>query len=216
MEERKSWLEKFFFETVMDSFYTEFILQVARESLVEGREAKIAAEKISGLIFPNPPWMQHSTYTVIRDLWKDRKVFLKRQIEMRMQAGNKAEAAKKVREDPETATKKLEEKKRRKVELLRQRKLCAEMAAEELLCKKFYQWEFAQNLRERRLMREEDETMRRYVKELERIAKLGDSAYAVSAKELEEQQRRAMETVCLFLFCSHTKLHFICTAYKYA
>lgn len=66
---------------------------------------------------------------------------------MRMSEGNKAEAQKKEKVDVESATKKLEEKRRKKAELKRQAGLCAEMEMEERICKEFYRWELAQNLR---------------------------------------------------------------------
>lgn len=76
--ERTRWMEKFTFDSVVNGFLTEFIDEVAKDAVTEGRNAKIAAEKLSGLIFPKPEWMQHCAYRVIRDLWKDRKSFLKK------------------------------------------------------------------------------------------------------------------------------------------
>ena len=177
------------------SFVNVFIEEVAKEALTEGKEAKIAAEKISGLIFPDPSWMQHDSYRLIRDLWKDRKAFLSRNIEMKLGITNKAEnASKKPEVDEAEATRILEEKRRKKLELRRQKLLCAEMDAEYLLCKEFYRWELMQNLRERRLMKEEDMMMKAYIKELARLEELKKSAYNVSDGNLADQQKEISVT----------------------
>eukprot|EP00981_Chlorochromonas_danica_P003173 scaffold633_cov288-Ochromonas_danica.AAC.8 len=57
------------------------------------------------------------------------------------------------------------EKAKRREEKRRQRRLCEEMKREEDHCRKFYSWELKENLRERRLMREEDLQMQRIRRE---------------------------------------------------
>lgn len=181
---------------MINSFVLEAINDVAKESYEEGRIAKSAAEKISGLIFPDPVWMQHSSYRVIRDLWKDRKSYLKLNIDMKLGlvTSLENEAKKKENLDQAEATRLLEEKRLRRLEIKRQKRLCAEMDAEYLLCKEFYRWEYALNLRERRLMKKEDEEMKAYLKEKARLEELAKSSYNVSGGNLEDEQKANMVT----------------------
>jgi len=133
--------------------------------LDEGRNAKIASEKQSGLYFPNPVWMQFGTFEILTELWKQRKSELKSAIEI-----NKGLVAKrqstllaqiKSKEEPlkaeMTSADIIRDKERRrllKIEKLRQLTLNTEMESEEKRCRIFYKWELGENLRERRLMRE--------------------------------------------------------------
>lgn len=139
------------------------ILEVAGEAHNEGRVAKGFAEKKSGIMFPNPPWMQYGTYASLSTMWRERKDDLKRRIEL-----GKATAAKYLAMDPNHKDKKersmdpTEVRRRRAIRLqklsekARQDALCAEMQKEEVLCRDFYRSELMVNLRERRYMREED------------------------------------------------------------
>lgn len=62
---------------------------------------------------------------------------------------------------PEEVLKRKEEKHARRKEKLRQQAICDDMRRDELYVKEFYRWELKENLRERRLMREEDVTATR-------------------------------------------------------
>ena len=72
-KQRSDYFIKYIFDMMIGSFVDASIREVAQEAYTEGRNAKTAAEKVSGLIFPIPKHMQHSSYRLIRDLWKDRK-----------------------------------------------------------------------------------------------------------------------------------------------
>jgi hypothetical protein len=70
-------LEDLIFQAV-----NEVIFEIATESLKEGHVAKLSAEVLSGIFFPTPVWMQYTTYCLLRDMWKQRKVELKNQIQI--------------------------------------------------------------------------------------------------------------------------------------
>merc|ERR1711871_171179 len=116
-------------------------------------------------------------------------------IEMKMGTAMRAENAKKKPEvDENEAARILEEKRLRKLERKRQKKLCAEMDREYLIAKEFYRWEMSQNLRERRQMRQNEEEMRKYMDDLEKLKELSKSSYNVSESNLEMEQQEAAAT----------------------
>merc|ERR1711991_482566 len=96
--------------------------------------------------------------------------------------------------DEEEATRRLEQKRLRKLEKKRQSKLCLEMYQEEIYCKEFYRWEMAQNLRERRQMRQSEEETRKYWREVTRLQEMSKSSYNVSESNLEMEQQEAAAT----------------------
>jgi hypothetical protein len=69
-------------EDLLFQALNEVIFEIATESLKEGHVAKLSAEVISGIFFPTPVWMQYTTYCLLRDMWKQRKVELKNQIQI--------------------------------------------------------------------------------------------------------------------------------------
>jgi hypothetical protein len=166
---RSAWVEEKIVESILFSEVKLLFAEIAQEALSEGRAAKGFAEKKSGIIFPHPLWMQYGAYNSLSSIWKARKDDLRHRIEV-----SKGESAKlltsgsssilqKKREKQRKAKLSLEElerikaeKKARKIEKLRQEKLCAELLREEILCKDFYRWELKINLRERRSMKDED------------------------------------------------------------
>jgi hypothetical protein len=179
----------------MDFTVMEMIREIAAECLVEGKTAKIAVEKVSGIRFPQPNYMQYSTYRSLATIWKDRKTELKLKID-----GNRGLAAKATNSKSRTNMDKrqLEAFKaaRRlvKLEKKRQAQLCLEMQAEERRCKEFYKWELHENLRERRLMREEErdgQALRRAEVKARAAAK---STYAVSAAMTANAQEQTKVT----------------------
>jgi hypothetical protein len=160
---RSNWVQTYSFELLINAVISEMIFEVAGEAYQEGRVAKGFAEKKSGIMFPNPAWMQYSTYNSLASVWLTRKDELRRRIDL-----GKATAMKNLLMDPRHLEKKklsmdpAEVRKRRMVRLqklaekARQAALCAEMQKEEMLCRDFYRSELLLNLRERRHMREED------------------------------------------------------------
>lgn len=79
-------------------------------------------------------------------------------------------------------------KKLKRLELERQQKLNFEMFQEELLCKQFYQWEMKENLRERRLMKEEEKLSLTIRKEEEKLKKLIAEKMALIQKQRPQGQ----------------------------
>ena len=160
---RSNWVQTYSFDVLINTVIAEMIFEVAVEAHSEGRVAKGFAEKKSGIMFPNPAWMQYGTYSALSGMWRQRKDDLKRRIEL-----GKAEATKNMLLDPRHKDKEklsmdpTEVRKRRQLRLVklaekaRQASLCAEMQKEEVFCRDFYRSELLINLRERRHMREAD------------------------------------------------------------
>jgi hypothetical protein len=94
-------------------------------------------------------------------------------------------AEKKKAESSKYEKKKLKKmlRKLKKLELERQQKLCFEMFQEELLCKRFYQWELKENLRERRIMKEEEKLSMSIRKEEEKLKKMIAERMALMQKQ---------------------------------
>ena len=164
------------------------------EAFKEGNIAKINAEVVSGIFFPSPLWMQYTTYCLLRDMWKDRKQLLKNNIQIGLGTKQNFESSQEEESD-ENMLKIAEAKKIREREIARQAVLLEEMAIEEKKCRDFYHWEMVQNLRERRQMKEEDDAMKKYVKEQKAIEESLKTKYAgVSEKMAKEQERKAQVT----------------------
>ena len=66
------------------------IYEVTIEAYQEGKNAKGFAEKKSGIIFPQPVWMQYSAYKSLSNMWRSRKDELKFKIDTSMGEANKA------------------------------------------------------------------------------------------------------------------------------
>ena len=166
---RSAWVEDKIVESIIYGEVKLLFTEIAIDALSEGKAAKGFAEKKSGIIFPHPLWMQYGAYDSLSSIWKARKDELRHRIEV-----SKGESAKllstgsssillKKREKQRRAKLSLDEleqlkaeKKAKKIEKLRQEKICAEMMREEIACKDFYRWELKINLRERRSMKDED------------------------------------------------------------
>eukprot|EP01041_Mallomonas_annulata_P000136 gene136-219_t len=177
-------------ELIKENVLSEVMEEIVKAALYEGRIAKRNAEFSSGIYFPDPMWMQYGSYCLLRDMWKQRKLNLKRQIELTLSTREKFEdqlhAIDKTDKD---IVKEMKLKKLKHIEKKRQRKMNLEMAAEEALCKKFYKWELKDNLRERRLMRDEEQYTKQYEKDLEKLKSMKLSKYNVSHFMLEEQEQ---------------------------
>lgn len=163
LQTRSTWVQQYSFELLINAVIAEMIHEVANEAYVEGRVAKGFAERKSGIVFSQPPWMQYGTYASLSSIWRLRKDELAEKIEinrgetMKILSQDPAFKAKqKLSMDPEEVQKRKLERRRRKIEEARQQRLCAEMQREENLARDFYRYELRLNLRERREMREED------------------------------------------------------------
>lgn len=182
-------IQHYFFDDFINAVISEVIVEVAHEAINEGRIAKFNAERQSGLYFPNPVWMQHATYNALAKLWKQRKDYLRVQIEMNLGQANKGgKVSTKVELTNEDISKMKELRVQRKEEKQRQARMNAEMQAEETLCRIYYTWELKENLRERRNMRQEDVAAAKIRKEEKKMEKIAKSAYSVSASIAQNQQ----------------------------
>lgn len=182
---------------VINDSITGMILNIAEESIREGKAAKVAAERASGLIIPHPVWMQFDIYSSLIELKKRRRSEIREELLLVKGALAKVDAHRRNHPDPivqstlpADSDELPEEELNRKLELDRQRQLCNEMDSEEAQCRKFYRWELLENLRERRAMREEENLMRDILKEEAAIAAAQDKSYAVTSTMMEEQQKQ--------------------------
>ena len=173
-------------------------MEITKESLQEGKVAKRRAQFSSGIYFVDPHWMQYGVYCSLRNMWKTRKTELKQLIDKNMPSRKKFEEEIKHltnSADHDTLAE-MQMKRLKNLEKKRQKKLCAEMADEENLCRAFYRWEMLQNLAERRRMREEERLTKQFMHELEHMKRALLSNYNVSHFTMEEQQR--LSTVTAF------------------
>lgn len=156
---RSDFLQNHSFETIIYDTVTLMIHEIAEESLIEGRIAKIASEKNSAIYIPQPPWMQYATYFNLTSIWKEKKLRIKNEIDSNKGLATKGQLSTIKQDVDEEAADRKEKKRLRRIirkEEKRQLQLCQEMEIEEKRCKLFYHWELLENLRERRKMRDED------------------------------------------------------------
>jgi hypothetical protein len=137
------------------------------------RYPQIRTQAESGIVFLDPPHMQFCIYTTLKSRWIERRDMLRNSIELMAAKSSKsmeeyaaeAEKFKRLNES-------LEGRALREAEEKRQEALNARMAAEEEYCRKFYREEFLFNLRERRMMAQEERNMRLYIGMLKRLEDL--------------------------------------------
>lgn len=204
LQARNDWVERYSLELLIDSTVDIEIRKIVDESIAEGRVARFASERLSGILFPNPVWMQFGTYHLLSEIWKERKDSLKRRIEVnRGQASKSAAAtARPVLDAAQIAARK-EARRKRKAEKRRQEKMNSEMAAEDRRCKEFYRWELKENLRERRIMREEDRVAAKLRKEEKALKAAQESAYGaagvvdVHKASSYEERRQELKDIAL-------------------
>jgi hypothetical protein len=178
-------------DTLISDVFDVQIKNMAKEALFDGMKAKFVAERLSGLLIPQPSWMQYSSYCVIRDLWKDRKKVLKTKLELGMGQFKRQIRVQDEEDLNADATEVKLKKERILLELERQARLCAEMEAEEAQVRVFYAWELKENLRERRAMREEEEATKELNKEIALMEKMKQSVYVTNAASAEAEARKA-------------------------
>lgn len=188
--ERMRRMQSIIHEVLLSQVTKEVLLEIAQESIHEGRVAKHIAETTSGIYFPDPIWMQYGPYCRLQNIWKERKMELRTLIEMSLSANKRRENAanKDVDVEEKDLVRELEEKRKRLAEKKRQKLLNDEMAFEEARARAFYKAELLDNLRERRLMRLEEQATRQYDKELELRKKAAQSKYNVSHFTLQEEE----------------------------
>jgi len=179
---RSEWIRDFTFSILVEDAMLEMVKEIAKETYTEGKVAKKTAERLSGIVFPNPKTMQFDAYKNLLEIWKRRKEDLKERIEI-----NKGKASKSEKENTKEELSELDaalikaKKRKERLERLRQKALNAQMEAEEAMARVFYKWELKELLRERRSMRQEDTDMKKYLKDKKRAEELAKSnAYAVS------------------------------------
>lgn len=182
-------------DDIVEEAMLEVVYSIASESIKEGMQAKANAEHLSGLYFSHPNYMQYGTYCLLRDMWKNRKKELKSNIDMGMGLKKKFDTSiREVDPDDMNAVRAAEIRAQQLAEKKRQADLCQEMMKEEEYSRKFYRWELLENLRERRLMRAEEEITRLHMKELEAAAEAAESTYAVSSYMKEEAKKKVAVT----------------------
>ena len=187
---RSEWVQDQAFYDVMTGTILEMIQETAKDTYHEGKMAKKSAERLSGLIFPNPKTMQFDAYRALVEVWKHRKKELKEQIEInRGLAAKASKASNDAMSEEEMLAVKIGLRKERQ-ERLRQKAICVVMEEDERNAKIFYQWELKENLVERRLMKAEEQEMKNLLKEEEKARLLAEEerkkGYLVSDKLAEE------------------------------
>jgi len=177
---RSNWLQTLSFSLLIEDTVLDMIKETAKETYHEGKMAKKSAERLSGLIFPNPKTMQYDAYKSLVEVWKHRKSDLRVRIEINRGVSSKIsrqQAKENMNEEEMMEVKAVLRKERQ--ERLRQKAICDVMEADEIRTKAFYQWELKVNLVERRLMKAEENAMRNFVKD------------EIKAKLKAEQERKA-------------------------
>jgi hypothetical protein len=187
---RRDWIRDHSLKLMIEEVAQEMMVDIARDTYREGQNAKMSAERLSGLVFPNPRGMQYDAYRSLVEVWKARKSQLREEIEIKR---GLAAGGQEKEEGPVTDDQLIEEKKRKRrerQERLRQKAIITEMEKEDRVLKIFYAWELKQNLAERRMMKMEDEDMRRLLVEEEKARKEAEEerkkGYIVSDKLAEE------------------------------
>ena len=188
---RSDWIRDQSFKSLVEEVMLEMMQDIAKDTYREGLNAKKSAERLSGLVFPNPRGMQYDAYRALVEVWKARKSELKREIEINRGLAGKVKSENEVAPMTEEELQEEKRQKRReRQERLRQKGLIAEMQREDETLKVFYAWELKQNLAERRLMKEEDAAMRRLIREEEKARLEAEEerkkGYIVSDKLAEE------------------------------
>lgn len=188
---RSDWIRDHSFKGLVEEVVLAMMQEIARDTYREGKNAKKSAERLSGLVFPNPRGMQYDAYRALVEVWKARKAELKREIEINRGLAGKVKSDNEVAPMTEEQLEAEKQQKRReRQERIRQKHLIAEMMHEDVTLKVFYAWELKQNLAERRLMKEEDAAMHRLLKEEEKARLEAEEerrkGYLVSDKLAEE------------------------------
>ena len=192
--ERQMEIMKSVINDIILSNIDSWVKEVAVASIRDGMLAKRSAERVAGLIIPKPSFMQHSSYCLLRDLWKERKMFLKQELEMKIGAFKSKTRIETESNDELSATeqKAIKEAKAREEE--RQDKLCRELDEEEKIARQFYHAEMLINLRERREMQAAEAEMKAYLHELKLIEESIDENYATSQAVREAEMEKAKIT----------------------
>ena len=182
-QERSAWMANFLFENMMREEVNSMIEGAAAEAVKEGANAKYTAERVSGIMFPDPTWMQFGIYSSLAGMWRQRKDDLRRQIALKFgpragaapkTGGDKAQALDEMRAKHEQAL-----RRSKRAEQRRQLAMRVELEEEEKLARAFYKWEMKENLRERREMRTLDEDGKLMREAERRIMEAQQSAYMV-------------------------------------
>merc|ERR1712072_902647 len=154
-------LEFLYFE-----FLREFLADISEDGLKSGLEAKSRTEDETGIVFLQPQHMQHAVYTILSRWWTTKKKELKKQLEM-WGATNKQDQVRMEEERRRrlSLVKDEEAKEAHEKEIRRQNRLIAVLEEEEARARAYYEYEFDNNLRERREMKEAEQAMRLFMLE---------------------------------------------------
>lgn len=189
-QHRSDWIRDHSFKGMIEEVVMDLMVGIAKDTYREGKNAKKSAERLSGLVFPNPRGMQYDAYRSLVEVWKARKSELRQEIEIKRGLAAGAKAQEEIPLDEAALIEEKKRKRRERQERIRQKGLISEMQREDEVLKVFYAWELKQNLAERRMMKLEDEDMRRLLKEEEKARKEAEEerkkGYIVSDKLAEE------------------------------
>lgn len=109
----------------------------------------MTTNRVSGIIFPLPKTMQFDEYQALAKSWKDRKQFLRSELD-RLRGKQYIQINSKKIKRLSDEEKMLKEKDDKKSELNKQKQILIEMAFEESYTRKFYKAEMLLCLKERR------------------------------------------------------------------
>ncbi len=185
------------FEFVMNEYVKEFMMDLAEETINMGMEAKDRAEANTGIVFADPQHMQYDIYCVLRRWWMTKKADLKKRLETwGVRSAQDAERLEQAKREQAELEMDIERREREAKERDRQNALCSMMAKEEAFSRRFYRDELKQTLGERRLMVQEEQLMKMFLKEEEIEKAAAASKYNVfesseNTGPSEKEMRRA-------------------------
>ncbi|CAM9187342.1 unnamed protein product, partial [Hapterophycus canaliculatus] len=189
----KERVEAAIMDHIIGTYLSEFVKDVAQETLKAGLLAKKRAEDETGLVFPDPSHMQYGVYRIFRSWWVGRKEELQRSVERwniviaKNREKWEREHARVAAAQQTFLNRGLKEEAR-----IRVAKVCSEMAKEERATKAFNSWELVMILREKRRMMDEELFTRRYMRslELQRREQERQSKLKTAAEVKEERQQK--------------------------
>ncbi|CAM9946768.1 unnamed protein product, partial [Ectocarpus sp. 8 AP-2014] len=178
---------------IIGTYLSEFVKDVAQETLRAGLQAKRRAEDETGLVFPDPSHMQYGVYSTFRSWWVGRKEELERSVEKwSIVIAKNREKWEREHARVTEAQQSLLERGLKEEARVRIAKACAEMAKEERATKAFNSWELVMMLREKRRMMDEEMETRQYMRalEMQKREEERQSKLKTAAEAKEERQRK--------------------------
>ena len=110
-QHRSDWIRDHSFKGIIEEVVMDLMVGIAKDTYREGKNAKKSAERLSGLVFPNPRGMQYDAYRSLVEVWKAQERAERNRIKRGLAAGAKARE-----EIPLDEAALIEEKKRKRRE----------------------------------------------------------------------------------------------------